>query len=95
MMDINYIGSVNVTRASLSSIKQVDNGRIVFVSSIAGQLGLYGYTAYSASKYALRGLAECLQMELYPYNIRVTLAHPPDTDTPGFEVENKVKVNAY
>ncbi|CAD5121573.1 DgyrCDS10072 [Dimorphilus gyrociliatus] len=91
LMDINYMGSVKVTRAALPSIKKVDNGRIVFVSSVAGQVGLFGYTAYSGSKFALRGLAECLQMELNRYNIRITIAHPPDTETPGFEEENKVK----
>lgn len=40
------------------------SGRIIFTSSQAGQLGLYGYTAYCASKFALRGLAEALQMEV-------------------------------
>lgn len=41
-------------------------GRIMFVSSQAGQIGLFGYTAYSPSKFALRGLAESLQMEVSP-----------------------------
>jgi short-subunit dehydrogenase len=45
-------------------MKERQHGRIIFVSSQAGQLGLFGYTAYSASKYALRGLAEALQMEV-------------------------------
>lgn len=53
------------------------------------QLGLYGYTAYSASKYALRGLAETLQMEVYPYNIRVSISFPPDTDTPQLREEQE------
>ncbi|KAL8621700.1 hypothetical protein ACOMHN_024671 [Nucella lapillus] len=57
---------------------------------MAGQLGLFGYTAYS-SKFALRGLAESLQMELKPHNIQVTLAFPPDTDTPGYAEEQKSK----
>ena len=39
-------------------------GRVVFVSSQAGQLGLFGFTAYSPSKFAIRGLAEALQMEV-------------------------------
>lgn len=66
-------------------------GRIVFVSSQAGQLGLFGYTAYSSSKFAIRGLAEALQMEVKPYNVYVTVAYPPDTDTPGLAEENKTK----
>lgn len=64
MLDINYMGSVHATRAVVCSMKSQQQGRIVFVSSQAGQLGLFGYTAYSASKFALRGLAEALHMEV-------------------------------
>ena len=64
-------------------------GAIVFISSIAGQLGLYGYTAYSTTKFALRGLAETLQMELKPHSIRVSISFPPDTDTPQLQGEVK------
>ena len=46
-------------------------------------MGIYGYTAYSASKFALRGLAEALHHELIGHNIFVSLVFPPDTDTPG------------
>ncbi|XP_013382180.1 3-ketodihydrosphingosine reductase [Lingula anatina] len=90
-MDLNYHGSVYATRAVIKNMKERQNGRIVYVSSMAGQLGLYGYTSYSASKFALRGLAEALQMEVKPYNIYITLAFPPDTDTPGYAEENKTK----
>ncbi|RUS90415.1 hypothetical protein EGW08_001820 [Elysia chlorotica] len=91
MMDINYMSAVHATRAVIAGMKSRCEGRIVFVSSQAGQLGLYGYTSYSASKFALRGLAEALQMEISPYNIRLTLAFPPDTNTPGFAEEQKGK----
>ncbi len=74
---------------------------IIFTSSQAGQVGVYGYTAYSASKFALRGLAEALQMEVGSgsgsgtdqgrYNVSVQLAFPPDTDTPGYELEQLEK----
>uniref|UniRef100_A0A803JIF3 3-dehydrosphinganine reductase n=1 Tax=Xenopus tropicalis TaxID=8364 RepID=A0A803JIF3_XENTR len=91
LMEINYLGSVYPSRAVISTMKERRMGRIVFVSSQAGQLGLFGYTAYSPTKFALRGLAEALQMEVKPYNIYVTVAYPPDTDTPGFAEENKTK----
>lgn len=64
MLNVNYLGSVNMTRAVLPSMMQQKNGTIIFVSSIAGLMGLFGYTAYSASKFALLGLAESLQMEV-------------------------------
>lgn len=193
-MEVNYLGSVYPTRAVITTMKERRMGRIMFVSSQAGQIGLFGYTAYSPSKFALRGLAESLQMEvsflrsetplrhvqrdvletkltsaclvrfytwrksnairkqkykqpqvgdsqgkrlltprsfpneplvmrtkmvnchtvvwrwqklcravlsttvllpqIKPYNIYVTLAYPPDTDTPGLAEENKMKVNS-
>lgn len=63
-MDLNFLGGVNVTKAALKGMKDNNGGRIVFISSQAGQVGLFGYTAYSASKFALRGFAESLQMEV-------------------------------
>ncbi|KAG8187411.1 hypothetical protein JTE90_009487 [Oedothorax gibbosus] len=91
MLNVNFIGSVNMTKAVLPLMKSRKNGHIVFVSSLAGLIGLYGYTAYSGSKFAHVGLAECLQMEVRPYNIGVTVSFPPDTDTPGFAEEVKDK----
>ncbi|KAM4684852.1 3-ketodihydrosphingosine reductase isoform 2-T2 [Amazona ochrocephala] len=91
LMAVNYLGSVYPSRSVIATMKERRMGRIVFVSSQAGQLGLFGYTAYSPTKFALRGLAEALQMEVKPYNIYVTVAYPPDTDTPGFAEESKTK----
>ncbi len=90
-MRINYLGSIYCTQACLLSMKQRGSGRIVFVSSQAGQLGVFGYTSYCSTKFALKGLAESLQMELARENIYVTLVFPPDTDTPGLKEENKTK----
>jgi len=89
LMRVNYLTAVHATRAVLPSMKSRKKGRIVFVSSQAGQLGLFGYTAYSASKFALRGLAEALQMEVKPFKVFITMAFPPDTDTPGFAEDSK------
>lgn len=170
MIEVNYMGSVYPTRAVITTMKERRMGRIMFVSSQAGQIGLFGYTAYSPSKFALRGLAEALQMEvcfsfflsisfelfatnkhpaspalnkkcmkreyffqiikfyttfmcfcssqacvftllvvwdpdqmvkvffvwyfqIKPYNIYVTMAFPPDTDTPLLAEENNSKVS--
>lgn len=48
-------------------------------------MGVYGYTAYSASKFALRGMAEALQQEVIAQDIHLSLIFPPDTETPGLE----------
>ncbi|OEL33149.1 3-dehydrosphinganine reductase TSC10A [Dichanthelium oligosanthes] len=47
-------------------------------------VGIYGYVAYSASKFALRGLGEALQHEVIKDNIHVSIIFPPKTETPGF-----------
>ena len=64
LMSVNYLGSVYPSRAVITTMKERRVGRIVFLSSQAGQVGLYGFTAYSPSKFAIRGLAEALQMEV-------------------------------
>jgi len=89
LMNTNYLGSIYITKAFLPRMKQQNLGCITFTSSAAGQIGLFGYTAYSPTKFALKGLAEALVMEVRPYNISVTVAYPPDTDTPGYRREFK------
>lgn len=64
MMDVNFFSTVNVTKAAIPSMIEQQFGRIVMVSSMAGQVGVFGFTAYSPSKFALRGFAEALQMEV-------------------------------
>ncbi len=89
-MAINYFAAVKVTRILLPQLKSTQ-GRVAFVSSQAGLVGLFGYTAYAASKFALRGFAEALEMEVRPFGVGVTVSFPPDTDTPGFVEEEKGK----
>lgn len=91
LLDINFLGSINMTQAVLPAMKERKFGRIAFMSSLAGLVGIYGYSAYSGSKFAILGAAEALQMEVQSYNISVTVSFPPDTDTPGFAEELKDK----
>ena len=82
MININYLGSLYSALAVIPYMKNNKSGRIIFVSSLAGLCGMIGFAGYSASKYAVRGLAHGLQMELKPYNIYCSLVNPPDVDTP-------------
>lgn len=91
LVQTNYLGAVYCTKACLPSMRQSSSGRIVLVSSQAGQIGIFGYTSYCPTKFALKGFAQSLQMELTRDNIYVTIVYPPDTDTPGFAEENKTK----
>lgn len=90
-MAINYFGSLYCLRAVLPMMEQQKKGQIVFISSGAGLIGIYGYTPYCPSKFAIRGLAESLRGELKLSGISVSVVYPPDTDTPQFEEENKTK----
>jgi 3-dehydrosphinganine reductase len=87
VMNTNYWGPVNVTLAALPYLRKSQGAAIAFVSSVAGYVGLFGYTHYVPSKFAITGLAECLRMEFNDYNIPVTLVYPPDTQTPMLEKE--------
>jgi len=77
----NLYGVRNVTSALLPDIKS-QGGQIAIVASLGGLLGVYGYTAYGSSKFAVVGFTECLRSELKPHGIPVTLICPPEVDTP-------------
>lgn len=89
-MKTNYFSQMYPSRAVFAKMKQRGTGgQIVFTSSMAGLVGVFGYTAYSPAKWALRGLAECIYYEGRPHGIDVTVVYPPDTDTPGLANEKK------
>ncbi len=72
-------------------VPKMQNGYIVNVSSMAGFIGVFGYSDYAASKYASVGFSEVLRSELRGRGIGVSVLCPPDTDTPGFAEENITK----
>ncbi len=90
-MDVNYYGQLVPTLIVLPYFFESKQGYITFTSSIMGFMAIMGYTTYCPSKYAIFGLAEILRHELLPYNIKVSVLFPVDTDTPGFAEENKIK----
>ncbi len=92
IMRINYLGCVVTVKAAVPHMKkQATGGRFVLVSSMAGLAGIHGYSAYAPSKYAVRGLAECLAMEFKPYKIYFSVSNPPDVDTPMYAKETATK----
>jgi 3-dehydrosphinganine reductase len=94
MMDVNYHGTVNTTRAVLPGMKARRSGHIINICSAAGFLGVYGYTAYCGSKFAVRGFSDALRAEVKPDGIQVTIVYPGDTDTPqlAFDKEHSPEV---
>jgi NAD(P)-dependent dehydrogenase (short-subunit alcohol dehydrogenase family) len=73
---INFFGVVRMTRAFLPLLRASDDARIVNISSIFGIIAPPGQTAYSASKFAVRGFSEALRQELKGTSIGVTVVHP-------------------
>lgn len=91
MMDANYFSTVHAVKAVLPSMIARRSGHIINISSAAGFLGVFGYTAYGASKFAVAGFSEALRAEMKRYNIRVSIAYPSDTKTPQLDYENQFK----
>jgi short-subunit dehydrogenase len=89
-MKVNVYGVRNVVAAVLPHMK-AGGGHIVNVSSMAGLIGVYGFTSYAASKFAVVGFSEALRAELKRYRINVCVYCPPDVDTPMLHAENTDK----
>jgi 3-dehydrosphinganine reductase len=92
MVDINLAGSREVARTLLPAMLQRGSGQIAFVSSIAGLMGIYGYSAYSASKFAVTGLSQALRQELAGTGVSVHLVCPPEVNTPMIQAESLAAV---
>lgn len=90
-MAVNYFGTLHFVRAALPAMRRQRSGRIVMIASGAALLGIYGYTAYAPTKFAVRGLAEALRGELTPEGIGVSIVYPPDTDTPQLLEDRRLR----
>ena len=87
IMEVNFFGTVALTKAVLPWLKEQGRGRFVVVTSLVGELPTPLRSAYSASKHALHGFFESLRAEEYDAGIRVTLVMP------GF-IRTQVSLNA-
>jgi short-subunit dehydrogenase len=86
LLDVNYMGTYLAARAAMPVFRRQTRGHLVVISSIVGKRGVPYMGAYSATKFAQVGLAECLRAELTGSNIHVTVVLPISTDTEFFEV---------
>jgi len=91
MMDINYFGTVYMVKAVLPGMMARGSGHIVNVSSVAGFLGVFGYSAYGASKFAISGFSDVLRAELKPHGIGVSIVFPPDVHTSQLAYESQFR----
>lgn len=81
----NVTGAMLMAREAAKRFIEQSSGHIVNISSTSGLHGGKMSTAYSGSKFALRGMTECWRAELRPHNVRVTLVNPSEVQTPFFE----------
>ena len=93
-MAVNYFGAHYFVRALASPMAERGHGKIGLIASGAAFFGIYGYSAYAPSKFALRALAEVLRIELALHGISLTLCYPPDTETPQLQEEQRTKPRA-
>ncbi len=85
-MRINQLGCFLGMKAVVAAMERSGGGSIVNVSSVAGLRGSPGAFAYSATKWALRGMTKSAAVDLAPRRIRVNSIHPGPIDTEMLKV---------
>lgn len=87
IFDVNYFGTVELSRHMAKHMIERGNGHINVVSSVLGKLSVPGRSSYCSSKHALHGYFNSLRAELYQYGVGVSIV------TPGY-IKSQVSVNA-
>jgi NAD(P)-dependent dehydrogenase (short-subunit alcohol dehydrogenase family) len=97
LMNTNFFGAMAVTRAALPVLRAQKSGAIVNISSLGGQLSFSGFSAYSASKFALEGASEALAQEVAPFGIKVLIVEPGQfrTQLAGSGMRHMPVIEAY
>lgn len=87
VISVNLMGSRNFSYAAIQFMQP--GARLVLISSLAGIIPNYSYTAYCASKFGVYGLAKALRLELREKRIEVSVVCPPVVDTPMIAEERR------
>ncbi|MCG5431968.1 SDR family oxidoreductase [Mycobacterium sp. MYCO198283] len=88
-LEVNVVGQLAVTQALLPRLR-ASRGRIVFISSVNGQVSAPFFGAYGASKFGLEAAAHALRMELRPWHIGVSIVEPAQTSTDMWHTAEQV-----
>ena len=97
IFDTNFFGALAVTRAALPLLREQRGGAIVNISSLGGQLSFAGFSAYSATKFALEGASEALAQEMAPFGVKVLIVEPGQfrTNLAGAGMRHMPRMAAY
>ncbi len=87
VMEVNFFGTVALTKSVLPFMLKQKSGHIIVVSSIVGKFGFYLRSAYSASKHALHGFFDSLRLEIYKDNVNILIVCPG-------KIRTNISVNA-
>jgi len=81
VLQVNVVGAVNVAHAFAPALAEARSGTMLFLASVAGQIGSQTDPPYSASKAALINFAQCAAKDLAPYGVRVNALCPGMVET--------------
>ena len=97
LMDTNFFGAMNVTRAVLPAMRAQRSGAVAMISSLGGQLSFAGFSAYSATKFAMEGISEALAQEVAPFGVKVLIVEPGQfrTNLAGAGMRHMPVIDAY
>ncbi len=96
-METNFFGAIAVTQEALPHMRKAQNGAIVNMSSMGGNMSFGGFSAYSASKFALEGASEALAQEVAPFGIKTMIVEPGAfrTEFAGDALKHMPKIQDY
>ncbi|MEM1340333.1 MAG: oxidoreductase [Bacteroidota bacterium] len=96
-METNFFGAIAVTQEALPHMRKAEGGAIVNMSSMGGNMSFGGFSAYSASKFALEGASEALAQEVAPFGIKTMIVEPGAfrTEFAGNALKHMPKIKAY